>query len=269
MNQPNSQPVNLLWTGGWDSTFRLLQLLLLRGRTVQPYYLIDSPRLSTGTELLTMARLKQRLFAEHPETRTLLLPTRFHDVFDVRPDAAITAAFAHVHQRTFLGPQYETLARFCAQIGIRGEVCLVRGMGRGATLLAKIASRMSADEDASYQVDEVHAGSDEYTLLRWFEFPTLGLGKPDMQTIARKEGFEALMHMTWFCHRPRRNFRPCGVCNPCLYTMRGGMASRFPFTSRLRYHLRVRSRVRDWLRKHPALHARAKQLRSRGANLVG
>ena len=39
--------VNILWTGGWDSTFQLLSLLLLHGRKVTPYYLIDAERLST------------------------------------------------------------------------------------------------------------------------------------------------------------------------------------------------------------------------------
>jgi hypothetical protein len=269
MDQPNSQPVNLLWTGGWDSTFRLLQLLLLRGRTVQPCYVIDSNRLSTGTELLTMARLKQRLFAEHPETRKLLLPTRFKDLFDIQPNPDITAAFGRIHQRTFLGSQYEGLARFCADAGIHAEVGLERGAGPGPAILEAFATRRGAGEDAYYEVDEIHEGSDEHTLLRWFNFPVFGLFKRDMQAIARQEGFEEFLQMTWFCHSPRANSRPCGVCNPCIFTMKDGMGARFPFTSRLRYHLRVRARVRDWLRKHPALHARAKQLRSRGANLVG
>jgi hypothetical protein len=270
MNQPNSQPVNLLWTGGWDSTFRLLQLLLLRGRTVQPYYVIDSDRLSTGLELRTMTHLKQRLFAQWPETRKLLLPTRFKELFHILPNPAITAAFGRIHQRCFLGSQYEGLARFCAEAGIHDmELCAERTVAPLLALLEAITTRRGAGEDAYYQVDEIHEGSDGHTLLRWFHFPVFDLSKLDMQTIARQEGFEEFLQMTWFCHSPRANSRPCGVCNPCIHTMKDGMGARFPFTSRLRYHLRIRARVRDWLRKHPALHARAKQLRSRGANLVG
>ncbi len=33
--------VPLLWTGGWDSTFRLLHLVIVEGHAVQPYYMID------------------------------------------------------------------------------------------------------------------------------------------------------------------------------------------------------------------------------------
>src|SRR5688572_33020809 len=37
-------PVALLWTGGWDSTFRLLMLLLVERRAVQSYYIVDRLR---------------------------------------------------------------------------------------------------------------------------------------------------------------------------------------------------------------------------------
>ena len=41
LERATARAVKLLWTGGWDSTFRLLQLLLLYEKKVQPYYIID------------------------------------------------------------------------------------------------------------------------------------------------------------------------------------------------------------------------------------
>lgn len=38
------QTHHLLWTGGWDSTFRVLQLLLCSRDAVQPHYIIDPER---------------------------------------------------------------------------------------------------------------------------------------------------------------------------------------------------------------------------------
>ena len=76
--------VNLLWTGGWDSTFRLLQLLLLHRVPVVAYYIEDPTRPSTGIELETMARIVDRLHDAYPHTRDLLLPIRKAAV----PDAA-------------------------------------------------------------------------------------------------------------------------------------------------------------------------------------
>lgn len=55
------EPIKILWTGGWDSTFQLLRLLFLDKQPVEPYYLIDEERPSTGIELLTMKRIRQSI----------------------------------------------------------------------------------------------------------------------------------------------------------------------------------------------------------------
>ena len=49
--------VMLLWTGGWDSTFRLLWLSWIEGRTVQPLYIAEEGRASTAAELSAMKKI--------------------------------------------------------------------------------------------------------------------------------------------------------------------------------------------------------------------
>ena len=119
MNEATSgTTVNLLWTGGWDSTFRLLQLVLEHRRRVQPCYVIDTGRRSLGIELKTMDRLKRLLFRDHPHTRELILPTRYAHVADLKPDPEITEAFQAVHAATNVAVQAEWLALFCRERGI-------------------------------------------------------------------------------------------------------------------------------------------------------
>src|SRR4249919_454123 len=65
----------LFWTGGWDSTYRLLWLLLVEGRHVEPIYLVDETRRSLHVERRTMQHLRERLAEIDPQTRNLLLPT--------------------------------------------------------------------------------------------------------------------------------------------------------------------------------------------------
>ena len=36
-----TEPIKLLWTGGFDSTFRILYILVVEKKHVQPYYIID------------------------------------------------------------------------------------------------------------------------------------------------------------------------------------------------------------------------------------
>ena len=62
-------PVQLFWTGGWDSTFQLLRLLLDQRAPVVPYYLLRDRRTSTTHELEAMERIR----AAHGGSRRLSL----------------------------------------------------------------------------------------------------------------------------------------------------------------------------------------------------
>src|SRR5262245_9329039 len=111
-------PVQLLWTGGWDSTFRLLCLVLEHRVPVQPSYLLDERRVSAPIELVTMERLRERLATLHPHTRELLLPTRIERVPPVAPDDDIQRAFNRILRTHRIGDQYAFLARFCRAHGL-------------------------------------------------------------------------------------------------------------------------------------------------------
>ena len=49
----------LLWTGGWDSTFRLLYHVLIDKQPVQPIYFINPDRQSLREELKSMALIRK------------------------------------------------------------------------------------------------------------------------------------------------------------------------------------------------------------------
>ena len=121
---PQTAAVKLLWTGGWDSTFRLLQLVLLHGRQVQPYYVIDAERLSTGAELRAMRQIKKRLLEKFPQAGARLLPTQFIELADIPPNPALAAAFTEIKKHGALDRQYAWLASFCARAEIE-EIELV------------------------------------------------------------------------------------------------------------------------------------------------
>ena len=69
------KPINILWTSGWDSTFQLLNLLLVEKKQVQPYYIMFSQRKSLRRELQAIEEIKIKLFDLYPESEKLLLPT--------------------------------------------------------------------------------------------------------------------------------------------------------------------------------------------------
>ena len=236
MNAPHdtadSPCVNLLWTGGWDSTFRLLQLLLVHRVPVVPHYLEDPTRASTRTELRTMARIGDHLREAYPHTRELLQPLRIAAVADVEEDPEIAGALREIRKRIFIGSQYAWLPAFCKQHAIADMELGVHVDDKVQALLRLYV--MAFEHPAGYssiRVDPRHAGYAEFRLFRYFSFPLFHIDKVEMGRQAEAEGWGAIMDMTWFCHTPVRG-APCGFCAPCVYTIEEGLARRVPASRR-------------------------------------
>lgn len=224
--------VDLLWTGGWDSTFRLLQLLLLHRVPVVPHYLEDPTRASTRIELRTMARIGEHLGEAYPCTRELLQPLRIAAVADIAEDPEISGALREIRKRTFIGSQYAWLPAFCKHNALADMELGVHVDDKVQALLRSFV--MEFEHPGGYRsirVDPRHADTAEYRLFRYFSFPLFRIDKMGIGRQAEAEGWSAIMDMTWFCHTPLRG-RPCGICAPCVYTIEEGLAHRVPASRR-------------------------------------
>jgi hypothetical protein len=243
----------LLWTGGWDSTFRLLTLLLREQREVQPYYVLDSLhyRPAVPAERAAMHEIRQELLKKHPEAAVRLADTIECRLADIAENLDTTRHYERCLAIGFIGGQYEWLARYCRQHSIEGMELSIHRDDKARELLADL---IAPSRD---RLDPRFAGDCRYELFKSFRLPLFDLTKRQMQAEARDGRFEDLMQLTWFCHRPRRG-RPCGTCNPCIYTIEEGLGERVPWSGRLRYHLRVIPRLRHWLARHPDLYMRVR-----------
>lgn len=228
-------PVNLLWTGGWDSSFRLLQLLLLHRREVVPYYLLDTTRASSRVELAAMERIRKALFENYPYTRSLLHPLRQFNVADLAPDPGITDAFRRIVAETFIGSQYDWLARFCKQQDI-GQLELAAGHqgGRIHKIIGPLVTETDAPGYRTYRIGSEYRDTKEFAVFAGFSFPLFELGKLETADIARQRGWLNILEMTCFCHKPRHGSEPCGCCNPCLYAVDEGFGWRIPRKNRIK-----------------------------------
>lgn len=253
----------LLWTGGWDSTFRLLSLLLGEQREVQPYYIIDSLRYrpAVPAEREAMRLIRQRLLRCHPDAAVRLADTIECPLVDIEADDELARYYECCLATGFIGGQYEWLARYCRQHGIEGMELSIHRDDKARELLADLI------DSGRDRLDPKFAGDCRYELFKSFRLPLFDVTKQQMLEQARLAGFEALMRLTWFCHRPRHG-NPCGTCNPCIYTIEEGLGERVPLAGRIRYHLRVVPRVRHWLTRHPHLYMRVRaayrRLRAKG-----
>jgi hypothetical protein len=245
----------LLWTGGWDSTFRLLQLLLVERRCVQPFYVIDRAQHRPGVpaERRAMSLIREWLTGLYPDAAAGLHPTYECPFEEIAPNQRITACFEQSLEYGFIGGQYEWLARFCAQHAIDDVELAIHRDDRARELIADLI-------DASRtRVDPRFAGEGRYELFKCFRFPLYDKTKLEMRDEARRAGFEEIMAYTWFCHRPIDG-EPCGVCNPCIYTIEEGLGDRIPARSMRRYRLRVLPRLRRALTRNTALYLGARSI---------
>jgi len=215
----NPAPVHLAWTAGWDSTFRLLQLLLIEGRSVQPHYIVR-PEDSTGQEIDAMHRIRRKLLGEHPKARRLLKSTVLTDVraIDIEPD--LEAEYERIKLKKKVQYQYLLLACYCRQFR-----------------LETIEIGIHKNDSGSHLAGEL--------LFERFQLPMQHSGKLEMRQIAQNHGFAHLMDLTVFCRRPV-GARPCGFCGPCHDAVSIGMGYRLPVIRRAR--AKLLSPLRDFWR---------------------
>ena len=226
----------LMWTGGWDSTFRLLQRLLIEGKPIEPVYVIHPERQSAAAEIKAMKKIEQRLIARYPHVKANFLP-RSTVVFDSEPNDGYQHAHDRIVEQQYLGTQYVWMASFCRRTGIHDIELAIHRDDKAHEILAPLVS--ATNDRGSYRVDQRFRGTDEYKLFRFFRLPIFDLTKTEMRDIAKAEGFEDLMRLTWFCHTPARGQQPCGICNPCIYTIQEGLGDRVPWWGRVKYHFRA------------------------------
>lgn len=231
--QAPASDVKLLWTGGWDSTFRLLQLLLVCRVSVQPYYLEDATRPSTATELETMRRITARLHAEHPDTAGLLRETCLAPVSAIDDDPEIDAALRAIRKRSYIGDQYAWLPAFCRQHDIHDMELGIHIDDKVQALVTPYAQEIEHPPGLrNIRVNPEYADTPEFVLFGDFRFPLFEVDKVEMGEQAAAAGWGDIMEMTWFCHSPA-NGKPCGICPPCVYTIEEGLARRIPRSRRV------------------------------------
>jgi hypothetical protein len=225
---------NVLWTGGWDSTFRVLHLVFARREPVQPYYVIDKARPSTRMELATMDRIRQMIAQKGRQAESLLRPTIVVEMEDIPEDQEITGSFQKLLSLSHLGSQYDWLSRFAHSRGLNDlELCI--HLDDKAEGFLKNDVHLVADGD--YSVLNDHPSRAELEIFRCFHFPLLNMSKLRMGEVAKANGYQQIMEKTWFCFRPTKRGKPCGECNPCNYTREEGLGRRVPpppFTRRIK-----------------------------------
>lgn len=240
--QTDRQTVNLLFTGGWDSTFRLLQLSEYP-IIVQPIYIVEYFRASAKHEQRTMRKIIDAV-RKRDSCHAVINNQIIYDgewVLKNCADDEISSAFQYVAKTYQLGAQYHYFALLGKHFNMKMECGLESG---GEGLRSKATNAIHGGcELVPLEMDFLPGrfvvlpkgeSQFEYLVFKDLIFSVIGLTKIQEGEIAEQKGWSEIMKMTWFCSHPIFG-KPCGICAPCTDAMSEGMEWRMPKISQWRY----------------------------------
>ncbi len=224
--------VEILWTGGWDSTYRMVELSRMDVR-VKPIYLHGDNRLSEVYERRAMDDILRAL-RRREETIAEILDVEDVNIADIPTNKEITDAYKILHKDTGLGSQNEYLGRYAAiHPGIElGLEKAVSQEGHVTRTLNKWCYMEPNPEGGCTFVKE-KSTREGALVLGNFTYPIRDKTEVEMLENIREWGYEDIMSMIWFCHSPI-NGTPCGVCHPCQVKAESGMDFLLPYSAKQR-----------------------------------
>lgn len=225
--------IKVLWTGGWDSTFRMLELALdnQNSRTIMPIYVTGDKRPSEPKEIETMYELLQQL---REISNNEILDLTIINKDEIPQDRDITNTFEYIRGIVKIGSQYEWLARLAMMHpGIEIGIEKPNGEYSGCVAAIEKTGKMICS-DGICVVDQESSSRECRLLFQNFNFPLITRTEEEMVASVRQWGYEELMKKIWFCHTPKNN-EPCGYCRPCQQKMECNMSWLLPVSSQKRY----------------------------------
>lgn len=229
--------VNLLWTGGFDSTFRLCQLSRMNGVVVQPvYFRFKTTRKNEYREMEAQDKILPLLLAR-PETKaTIFAPIRFHED-DLPEDPETDKAYERLNALpgSKIPGQNKRLAKLALvfpgiEIGREGPTLKHRqeGMKYGNTRswLMQQGVRFKNTSSGLVIPDFSKATSGLDRLFGRFSYPILNIPETTMATYIREWGYENIFKLVWSCDFSGKTL--CGICHNCQTKWDSGLKNFLP-----------------------------------------
>ena len=223
--------VNILWTGGWDSTYRVVQLSM-RNIEIQPIYVEDVGRKSVPYELQAMKDIVALLESKE-KTKAVFRPLKIIKITDIPENPEITEAYMLFKKEADMGSQHDWLARLGMQYpGM--ELCIEKALGDHAPIRQSINRHGKLiDTGDGFIVDKENSSKELNLILGNLKLPIFEKTELDMRKDIQEWGYDDVMSHIWFCHTPI-NGKPCGLCSPCTTKMTSDMSFLLPPDSQKR-----------------------------------
>ena len=232
--------VDMLWTAGMDSTFRIVQLSKMKGVEVQPYYVVDKTRRSRDIEISRMNAIYDILLAKEETQATILKPILV-DLDENPTDRDIIEAHVRLLEKNRFGKQYKFLATLAKKHpGL--ELSIERDEDEEYAFQKKDLVLIPKETPiGTVHVIDKEADPDAYVVFGNFHFPIATYTKAD-EIEYLKDGYMDVLNLTWHCHYPVKG-EPCGYCTPCRQYIGNGLYDKIGPKGMKRYKYRAFYRI--------------------------
>ena len=206
----------LFMTGGYDSVFRLCQIVISEKVPVQPIYLnIPSTdgrtvrRRNVNFEIQSMRKVINEL--TNMGYGHLIYPIQIITESKLS-EPVIQAGKQFYAAGTFNRPvtQYINMAEVSLQMNEIIETGVLCADG-GA--ISKTIGHIIDPKSKMMDMYKTHNKSE--LIFRNLKFPLCGTSKKQMLEIAKRDGYDHILHLTISCWYPDKNGNPCNSCNMC------------------------------------------------------
>jgi 7-cyano-7-deazaguanine synthase in queuosine biosynthesis len=211
----NPRCVALYWTGGFDSSFRLLQLILIEKKCVSPIYLnfdgLDGTyirRKNVNFEIKTMKKIINEI--HKIGYGHLIMPLTVVTKITLSPE--VLNATHKLHKKGFLRRAISQYAHMM-QYSLDKNMIIEEGAENSEHSTSNKMVKPYLRKDGLLDLSKVK-GTPLYA-IRNMKFPIINLTKKDMFNIAKKHKFDYILQWTKSCWYPSNKGSPCGNCMMC------------------------------------------------------
>jgi len=226
---------HLFWTGGWDSTFRVCQLIIDKKQLVQPIFVTSmrkagGERLNIVHELQAIDLIRYQLENSFPEASTrlkrlkIISSAKTNSKLDMPKGPGLTE-----------GWQYSVLGSIAAKWKEPIELCIEKSesdhneVGNSIIPYAKKIDDVYRLEDDLPQDKLDKLSTKGLVNFIHFHFPLLHTSRSKMKELSKLSGYYNILKMTWSCLRFCPDNSQCGKCFSCKGRKRDGVWFEKPF----------------------------------------
>lgn len=214
----------VMWTGGFDSTLRVLQLSQY-DINIQPYYVYIKKRLTRDKEVNTVKKLTE-MIKDRPSTKANILPLIILDEDDFRPiDQDIIDAYKRLTKTQHISFQNILLSQVTRNVPqLEISFHTLKNVDEGSivdNIVGQKGLREQIDETGEiYYFITEETGKDAATVFGNYKFPKRIIEKTKEDELEEYKEMEAMdiAKNTWFCQNPVGE-EPCGYCLVCRNTI--------------------------------------------------